>query len=262
MASFGHDKDQKGAGIQRMLALSRYLNQHKDKELPLRSHVREVVVATRYIPAGVTITSDMVELRPAPADNVPPDVFTDVALVVGLRARASIGEGEAVRISAAVADAPPSRAPTDPPPLAAPAAATNPGSPVPPGKRAMTVPVDRVLAVGGLLAPGSFVDVVGVFAVGRAPSGGKRPPRYVAATVLQNVEVLAVASGEDRPPRQAAAVALAVSPEQAQLLAVAAENGTLRLAVRSPGDDQDVTLWPVSDAELWRRTRPGLPEEE
>src|SRR3990172_600674 len=116
MANFGRnngDTTKKSAGIQRMLALSRYVNQQKDEPSVLNHLVRDVVVATRYIPVGIIITADMVELRPMPTDTNPGDLFTDVALVAGLRARASIGEGDPVRISAVITDAPlsPSQAP-------------------------------------------------------------------------------------------------------------------------------------------------------
>lgn len=259
MTNFTGNGDKKRAGVQRMLALSHYLNHQKDGVSLPKAEVREAVVAIRYLPMGIVITADMVELRPVVLDASTADVFTDMASVVGLRTRTSIGEGEPVRISAAIVDAPATVSPAS---VASPASAPTPQAPpspapslpaLQPGKRVMTVRVDRVLTINGLPGPGSFVDVVGVFGAWNTTPGSKQQ-RNVAATVLQDVEVLAL---EHSPQPEASTVALLVDPEEAQILAAAAESGTLRLAARPPGDHHDVPLRPITMAEFWDMTCHG-----
>jgi pilus assembly protein CpaB len=105
---------------------------------------------------------------------------------------------------------------------------------IPPGRRAMTVEVDRVANVGGVLKPGRFVDVIATFDEGR-----------VAKTVIQRVQVMAVyrrqareVQGEETGGREPdnMLVTLAVSPAEANRLALADEAGELRLALRPVRD--------------------------
>jgi pilus assembly protein CpaB len=105
---------------------------------------------------------------------------------------------------------------------------------IPPGRRAMTVEVDRVANVGGVLKPGRFVDVIATFDEGR-----------VAKTVIQRVQVMAVyrrqareVQGEETGGREPdnMLVTLAVTPVEANRLALADEAGELRLALRPVRD--------------------------
>ena len=125
------------------------------------------------------------------------------------------------------------------------------------------------------------VDVVGIFALDRdadinavlavvAPGGeGVVTPmgsdRNLTVTLLQDVTILAVGQSlakseeetstiatkpetdaESRP--KAKSVTLEVTPQQAQLLALADEYAVLRLSVRPFGDDGPVGLPPVMTA--------------
>ncbi len=107
-----------------------------------------------------------------------------------------------------------------------------------PGMRAVTIPVDRVKAVAGLIEAGDRVDVMA--AVGR---GAGIPPKTF--TIIRGALVLAMgseleatgAAGASPAPdsgSSATTVTLGVTPEQADLLTVADLNTTLRLALRSP----------------------------
>lgn len=130
---------------------------------------------------------------------------------------------------------------------------------VPEGSRAISVAISEAIAAGGLIAPGDRVDVIAVFEEARAGRNG-------SALVVDDVSVLAVASavaGAEAPadekqsrgtaggPRQlSATVTLAVSPAQAQRLAVAEEFGALRLIVRRPGDATPTTAAALDLASL------------
>ena len=110
------------------------------------------------------------------------------------------------------------------------------------GQRAVSIPVDNVKSVSGLIEPGDRVDVVA--SVGA--SGGTRAPH--AATIIRDATVLAVnaviePNTDASPPPGGAAptsgptsVTLAVTAAQADLLTVADLNATLRLALRPPDE--------------------------
>ncbi len=122
---------------------------------------------------------------------------------------------------------------------------------LPLGYRAFAVEVREVTGVGGLLLPGHFVDVIAVFS--------ERGERASSATmILQDVELVAVGqlsqeaiplseeggltlSGRrpDEAERQpdAQTATLAVTPEDAQLLALVQESGAaIWLSLRPVGD--------------------------
>jgi Flp pilus assembly protein CpaB len=111
----------------------------------------------------------------------------------------------------------------------------------PVGKRAVTVKIDSLAAVGGLLNPGDFVDVIGELTV----PGQFTEKQTVTAMIFQGLEVLAVNTNEEEPgqydTQQEAAslkITFAVDPQEAGLLEFANKNGTLELALRSPDDTE------------------------
>lgn len=112
----------------------------------------------------------------------------------------------------------------------------------PPGKRAVTVQIDSLQAVGGLLNAGDFVDVIAEL---NLPSRHKENTRTVTAMIFQNLQVLAVNTNLNQPgdyDRQQAIsslkVTFAVDPQQVGLLSFADKNGRLQLALRAPDENQ------------------------
>jgi pilus assembly protein CpaB len=188
-----------------------------------------VLVARHDLAPGATIGADDVELRDLATEAILAGTLRAPDAAVGRYATTRIAAGEQVR-SAAVSGVAPGGA------LA---------REVPEGARAVSIAVSDAIAAGGLIAPGDRVDVVAVFDQSRADRSG-------SALVVDDVEVLAVSAavvGEPAPSAPAAqsksttnpqqitsTVALAVSPLQAQRLAVAEEFGSLRLVLRRPGD--------------------------
>ncbi len=114
-----------------------------------------------------------------------------------------------------------------------------------PGQRAVSIPVDMVKSVSGLIQPGDHVDVMSSTA-----ALGTHLAR--TAAIIRGAIILAVnqsidpnapaspapgaAPGAAPPVGAPAEVTLAVSAEQADLLATADLNTTLRLALRSPDE--------------------------
>jgi len=111
---------------------------------------------------------------------------------------------------------------------------------VPEGYRAMTVHVDEVIGVGGFLQPGDRVDVL--LTVNKGAFQGDPASRVV----LQDVPVLTVgekvneeAEGAKIKRQKVTVVTLQLKLEQAERLALGANEGKVILALRNQGDRQD-----------------------
>jgi pilus assembly protein CpaB len=112
-------------------------------------------------------------------------------------------------------------------------------SKTPPGKRAVTVMIESLNAVGGLLNAGDFVDVIAHLDVPQENDKKKT----ITAMVFQDLQVLAINTNLDDPgaydDQQGAAslkITFAVDPQEAGLLAFANKNGKLELALRAPNE--------------------------
>jgi pilus assembly protein CpaB len=210
------------------------------------------VFAVRDIPERTTIKEGMVEVREIPIDARHNLALQDEAKAVGQITRVRIAAGEQVLSNK----------------LAEQVKAVGFAANVPEGKRAIAVGVTEVIGTGGNIAPGDFVDVIGVFEVNTTTSPrdtaakdqGDKPKVFTAITILQNIQVLAVArdsedrleSGNDSKKQPKAAdiksVTLAVTPEQAEKLFLAEEIGRLRLSLRPFGESEERKVAPVSNS--------------
>jgi pilus assembly protein CpaB len=106
---------------------------------------------------------------------------------------------------------------------------------IPPGMRAVSVRVTDVVGVAGFVQPGLKVDVL---VTGRPPRG-EAP---MTSTVLQNITVLS--SGTMLAPDargqaiNAQSVTLLVTPEQAEILTLASNEGRIQLVLRNSKDNE------------------------
>lgn len=104
---------------------------------------------------------------------------------------------------------------------------------IPVGMRAVTVRVSEVIGVAGFVLPGMRVDVL---VTGRPPDSAET----VTTTVLQNIVV--VSAGQTYQPDSrgqainASTVTLLVTPEQAELLTLAGNEGRIQLVLRNGSD--------------------------
>lgn len=122
----------------------------------------------------------------------------------------------------------------------------------PPGKRALTVEISSLAAVGGLVNPGDYVDIIAHL---RIPEGGNTKTKKienVTSVLFQDIQVLAVGTNY-KPVANALTyaaqqkakklkVTLALTSEEAALLSFSEENGTLQLSLRSPSEQGKETL--------------------
>lgn len=178
---------------------------------------RDVIVAAQDIPARVTITPQMLAHVERPTSAVDANALSAPQQAVGALTLITIPAGSS--ITSAMIGHP-----------------TDVGLPVrlKSGMRAVSVQIDKVKGVSGLIEPGDYVDVVA-----DPPKAAAEPPP--ASAILRGVRVLAIGDSLEynsaTPSPQEAnstTVTLEVTPKQADLLIMADINTTIRLALRSP----------------------------
>lgn len=108
-----------------------------------------------------------------------------------------------------------------------------------PGMRAMAISVTVETAAGGFILPGDRVDVLLTREI-KSNSTDASGPRYATATVMRNVKVLAIdqstRAAEDEQAVVGATATLAVTGQDAEILALARSEGDLSLVLRSYAD--------------------------
>jgi pilus assembly protein CpaB len=208
---------------------------------PSMGEQRPVLIAAQEITARERITPAMFVKETRPAQALEPGALSDPNQATGSLALITIPVGSQLtssEIGTNVASALPVR--------------------LQPGMRAVSIPVDRVKDVAGLIQPGDRVDVIAI-----PPSRSNGPPPK-AATIFRAVRVLAVGNALENPSatpspseQEAATVTLEVTPEQADVLAWADSNATLRLALRSPREAPHTQA--VEELTLAGNAAPGPP---
>jgi pilus assembly protein CpaB len=125
---------------------------------------------------------------------------------------------------------------------------------IPADERALSIPVDAISGVSGLLTPGDRVDLLGTFPVSSkeelipdASGGGS--VGYVTMTLLQNVTLLAVgqqlssvSAQQDGRRNNYSTVTLSVTVDEAELLTIAQTRGKLMLLLRNREDIKTVAV--------------------
>ena len=209
-------------GLIASLGIYRFLAQKGRMAEQARLQTVGIVVASGDIPFGSTITADQVAIAAWPKDRYPKDALSDVKSVAGKVAMREFVRGEPVVESKLV--------PTQ-------QVGGILSLKIPPGMRAFSVRVDEVVGVGGFIVPDARVDVI------VTTSGAGREEEQISKIVLENIQVLAAGQimeqiREQKGSKLAAVhtVTLAVSPEDAEKLALASNDGRIQLVLRNFAD--------------------------
>jgi pilus assembly protein CpaB len=200
-----------------------------------------VVMAADDILVGAKLEAHDVHVVTLPQSAVPPGAFSGTSQVLGRGAILPISKGEFIL---------PSK-------LAALNAGAGLPSMIPPGMRAVSVRVNDVVSVAGFVQPGTRVDVL---ATGNQGGGNERQ----TITVLENVAVIAVGGsllerltgGEQNAP----VITLLVSPDDAQKLALASQEGRIQLALRNPLDTKKGGIGATRTSSLYPGDKPAATE--
>lgn len=202
------------------LAIYRFLQQKEQEIERARGEVVDVVVAAADLPPGTSLAPEQLRTVMWPMNSLPQGAANNPALVQGRLTVRDMVAGEPI-LEAKLA---PKDVTTGVMTFM-----------IPPGKRAITVGVDQVSGVSGFILPSSYVDVI----VTTQPLTGPR----ISKTVLQNMRVLAVGEiidQKDGKPAPVPTVTLAVTPDEAERLAMASSEGRLQLVLRKFGDQEEV----------------------
>lgn len=185
-----------------------------------------VLVASKTLPAGTFITSDIVKWQPWPKGSLPESYMTKdkhkIEDLSGAVVRRALSAGEPVTQERLIK-------PGDRGFVAA---------ILKDGMRAVSVQVNAQSGIAGLVFPGDQVDVLLTHAVTQVDDQ-TRPVKQVTETILQNVRVLAMDQKTDdvaNKPTVPKTATLEVSPKQAEILMVADQLGRLSLSLRSLSD--------------------------
>jgi len=179
-----------------------------------------IAVAAHNLPTGSRITEKDVKLVAWPASNRVSGAFSELKPVLDRGLVAAVGENEPFTETKLAplgsgAGLPPS---------------------IPPGMRAMSVKVDEVIGVAGFVVPGTRVDLVVTL------RGSGQAEESMSRTVASNVLVLTAGTrfdqeqAKDGKPQPSTVVTLAVSPSDAERVALASSEGKISLALRNPLD--------------------------
>ncbi len=121
---------------------------------------------------------------------------------------------------------------------------------IPEGMRAVSVQVNEVIAVAGFVLPGSMVDVL----VTGSP-GGQGNTNVITKGILENIRVLAagqqIEQDKEGKPHTVPVITLLVTPEDANKVTMAANEGKIQLALRNTIDTKKADAPPVFQATLF-----------
>jgi pilus assembly protein CpaB len=199
------------------------------------------VYAVEDLKAGETISAAMIEVRHVPIDQVPEDAIRKVEDALDRAARSLLDKGDMLREKK----------------LAEKGAGRGMAALVRPGMRAFTIQTPSFSgSLAGLILPGNHVDVLLTMTVNSGRDRDDETGGGATTTLLQDVEILAVHTTVNTPttnkinPDDARSITLLVTPEQASLLDLGQNKGTLHISLRNLKDTGSAKTKPVSMADL------------
>lgn len=233
-----------------------------------------VLVSTKEIPKGVEMTNDMVEIKKMPAEAAQPGTVRSFDRIKGMITVIPIEKGEQISLNK----------------LSYPSRGNELSDVTPPGKRAVTIAVDNLGALVGLIKPGNYVDVFAMIGVPVQGADQKMSAQLAVVPVFQNVLVLGVGKAVGAPTpvaasdgsrsrtsrgapgdeeatvsgrqNQAQMITLALTPQEASLMAFVQEQGKIRILMRSPTDTKIEPLQPANWDTFFRHIMPYAVKDE
>jgi len=207
-------------GVAAFAAL-RYIQERATPLMPSRPSSTAVVVAARPLALGSVLGPQDIRLLGWTGETVPAGFFTRPEEVIGRGLVVPLQENEPI--------------------LEGKLAARGAGGGLPviidEGMRALSVAVDQVVGVAGFVLPTTRVDVLLTLA-------DAATKETVTKVLMQNVRTLAagqsIQQDAEGKPQTVSVVTLLVTPEQAETLTLAANQGRIQLALRNTLDTSRV----------------------
>lgn len=221
----------------------------------IQANQTAVLIAKEDFPVGTAVDPGKLEVKIIPSQYLQPQAVTSIDRIAGMVMAAAVSKGEQLALSK----------------LAWPKEARG-GSlatVTPVGKRAITISVDNVASLGGMIKAGDYVDVIATVSVPVQTADGKQVAQAAVIPLFQNIMVLAVGQETGGPVAEEARykkeekreispfITLALAAQEANLIAFVQEQGKIRLILRSPADSQVQPTQPASWETLFQYIMPN-----
>ncbi len=221
-----------GFGVAAAYLALAYIRQQTTPLLSAEPPKGRVVLALRDMPVGSIVTERDVQTIEWPGEVMPPGFLGSVEEAVGRGVITSVKVNE--------------------PLLEGKLAPKGSGGGLPmiinDGMRALSVRVDEVVGVAGFVIPGTRVDVL--LTMNRGEGGS------TTRVILQNIQALAagqsIQTDAEGKPQSVTVITVLVSPEDAETLALAANQGRIQMALRNTLDTTTVVTQGVQASNLLR----------
>lgn len=202
------------AGLVATFGIHRYVTM---KTKVVAAPTRQVFIATADISPGTALTATAVKAVTWPQAVIPPNCASSLRELENRVVKVPIPQGNPVLFSM----------------LAPVGTAAGLSGILEDGKRALTVKVDEVAGVAGFVHPGDRVDVLMDMAMKH-----EGQQEHFSKTILHDIMILTTGQiweqkGDNNKPVVVNTVTLEVSPDQAEVLNLASNNGKIRLALRN-----------------------------
>lgn len=211
---------------------------------------KKVVVAKKDIIKGSVIDSKMVELKSIPVKFIQPGATGSIDRIIDKVTMTPITKGEQILRNKLVSDA---------------ADLSSLSYRTPMGKRAITIPVDNISSVGGMIRPDDYVDILGLIPQ-TMQVGEEQVTQYATVPLFQKVLVLAVGRDVGASKRSkggasgpVSTITVGLEPQKATMVAfIQEQGGKLRFVLRSPSDTGVTLAQPVNWDTLFLYLFPDL----
>lgn len=251
------------AGLGTIIYLKVLEHRLEERLKPAQKAMSSVVVAAQDLAAGTIVDSDSMAVRRVPTEYVNSDAITpsEFDSVTGAVLVKPLARGKMLSEEYFDLKIPKDFSGT-----------------IKVGHRAITIQVDEVDSISGLIRPGNFIDLYTRLAANTFPSQdveGKENPRGkdLVIPVLEDVLVLATDHSsahpnEDeykhyeagKPNRTYNTLTIEVTPKEAALLSIAESRGTLVATLRNPKDTQGVLFGGITTSDLLHNSMEMLQE--
>lgn len=232
--------------------------QTKEELSSMQERQGVIQVAGRDIPKGSVIEAGMLETKTMPKEYIEPQAVSYAERIVGMVTAVPMAKGEQITLTKMVS--------------ARQATVSSLAMATPIGKRAISISVDNISSLMGMIKPGDYVDIIGFIPVPAQTPEGKQATQMAVVPLFQKILILAVgrnlgavstesryadtSSGESSP-----LITLALSPAEANLITFVTEQGKVRLVLRSPADSKIEPIQPASWETLFQYLLPQLPQQ-
>lgn len=200
-----------------------------------------LVVAATDIAKGTKLHEEHLKLAEFLEQSAPKGAFAETEAAIGRIVATAVGAGEPLTPARLVDDA---------------AQYGGVSTIVEPGKRAIAVKGNKVLGIAGFIRPGNHVDVLVTIDDDR-----REDNPAVTKTVLENIRVLATGTelqqdGDDATTSPVDIYTLEMTPQDVEILSLAASRGEIHFSLRNPADKDTILTQGISIPQALSLLRP------